>query len=171
MKLSIHIETHNEKVFKTLTKLPKRSKFGVGKLIGGNLYVHKQYEDIIPKEVFQKSKKYIDNFEYNIIKYNIGTGSVTFIKSPDFDTSLEPIVGDSILIKSNGDIIFTESSDDPWIYHHKWLFVKDDYSGFDVEKSKKRSEQWTMLDNIDYRKIGKKSYWRQNVLPRLEKDD
>jgi len=31
---------------------------------------------------------------------------------------------------------------DPLIYHDKWLFVADDYAGFDVAASKRRSAAW-----------------------------
>ena len=47
----------------------------------------------------------------------------------------------------------------PQIYHHKWLFVTDDYPGFDVEESKNRSRKWVSLPNIDYSRIGYKKFW------------
>ena len=28
------------------------------------------------------------------------------------------------------------------IYHHKWLFVKDDYTGFDIDESYEWSKEW-----------------------------
>ena len=56
---------------------------------------------------------------------------------------------------------------DPFIYHHKWLFVKDDYDGFDVEESKTRSRAWMALTDIDRTRIGKKSYWEGTVVQRL----
>ena len=54
--------------------------------------------------------------------------------SPDFDTSYFPIVKASF--KVNSDNTFPKaqprkSKDNPPIYHHRWLFVKDDYTGFD----------------------------------------
>jgi hypothetical protein len=57
---------------------------------------------------------------------------------------------------------------DPYIYHHKWLFVKDDYSEFDVEESKRRSLAWLVLDGIDKKRIGRLSYWTAHVVPRIE---
>jgi hypothetical protein len=42
--------------------------------------------------------------------------------------------------------------------------VDDNYSGFDVSKSKSRSIAW-MKFNPDRSRIGKKSSWMKNVLP------
>ncbi len=56
---------------------------------------------------------------------------------------------------------------DPYIYHHKWLFVPDDYTGFNVAESKARSEQWIALSGVDRSRIGRLSFWEQNVVPRL----
>ena len=56
---------------------------------------------------------------------------------------------------------------DSYIYHHNWLFVADDYQGFDVELSKARSQQWIALGNVDRSRIGRKSYWEEHIVPRL----
>ena len=56
---------------------------------------------------------------------------------------------------------------DPPIYHHKWLFVRDDYDGFDVAESRTRSERIMMLEGVDHSRIGKRQYWIDNVLPML----
>jgi hypothetical protein len=56
---------------------------------------------------------------------------------------------------------------DPYIYHHKWLFVDDDYRGFDTEQSKARSQQWITLGDVDRARIGRQSYWQEQVVPRL----
>ena len=150
-------------------KLPKRyGKTGVGKMIGGSLYVHQNYEQVIPQEILGAAKQQLDDFPYNIVKYAPSTGNVTFIWSPDFDRADEPVVGPALLIKPDGTKKSIKPSSDPWIYHHKWLFVKDDYPGFDVQASKQRSLQWMSLPNIDYSRIGKKSFWDRNVLPLLK---
>ena len=54
------------------------------------------------------------------------------------------------------------------IYHHKWCFVADDYGGFDVKASKARSSAWESLDPpVNKRKIGRRTHWEAEVLPRL----
>lgn len=140
----------------------------VGKAIGGSIYVHKGYEsEVVPSNILNAAKMYLDGFTYSIIKYVPKTGAITFTQSPDFDTAHEPVVGKQLLVKADGTKKIMKPLSDPWIYHHKWLWVKDDYSGFDTEQSKQRSASWTSLPNIDYSRIGKQSYWNNTVIPRL----
>ena len=148
--------------------LPKRSaRFKVGKEIGGAVYVHKQYESLLPESV-QKAKLFLPpEFSYTVVKFQMSEQTVSFIQSTDFDSADEPTVGDLYTIKADGSASFRRQLNDPWIYHHKWLFVTDDYKGFDVEASKTRSRQWLRLPDIDFTRIGKKSFWQQYVLPRL----
>ncbi len=150
-------------------KLPKRSKYGVGKAIGGCIYVHKQYmNDVIPSDILEHGIKLIGKFPYTILKYNPKTNAISFIESLDFDTSPEPAVGRAWLVKPDSIMPKTiNPPSDPWIYHHKWLMVKDDYKGFDVEESKQRSLQW-MAHSPDSSRIGKQSYWNDKVLPLLK---
>ena len=149
-------------------QLPKRSaRFVVGKQIGGAVYVHRQYESFLPEAV-QKAKSVLPStFQYTVVKYALSDDTVSFIQSEDFDRSHEPIVGDLYTVKCDGSASFRRQAADPWIYHHKWLFVADDYEGFDVEASKDRSREWLAFDNIDFRRIGKKSFWEEHVVPRL----
>lgn len=108
------------------------------------------------------------NFEYSVVRYNTKTGDFQFTESYDWDTADEPIVGDQITIKANGDITErVHNPDNPQIYHHKWMFVNDSYEGFDVAESMERSEEWEAL-GVDKRRIGYKRYWEGQVLPLLE---
>ncbi len=150
-------------------RLPKKStSFGVGKEIGGAIYIHKSSEGHFGSEL-EAAKRFLpQDFEYEIVKKNLKTAEFSFIQSTDFDSDDEPSVGDSILVKADGSIKPRKQPMDPEIYHHKWLFVDDEYRGFDIESSRQRSIAWMALSDIDKRRIGKKSYWEQNVLPRLE---
>lgn len=152
--------------------LPKRSaRFIVGKEIGGAVYLHRQYESLLPGAV-QKAKAALPStFTYTIVKYAMSDETVSFIRSDDFDESPEPTVGDLYTVKRDGSATFRRKPADPWIYHHKWLFVADDYRGFDVEASRVRSRQWLALGDIDSRRIGKKSFWEKHVVPRLAVDE
>jgi hypothetical protein len=76
-------------------------------------------------------------------------------------------VGAACTQKANGSVAFRRATVDPWIYHHKWLFVADTYTGFDVETAKEHSRRWLWLDGVDYRRIGKRSFWQTHVVPRL----
>lgn len=148
--------------------LPKRSaRFKVGKEIGGAVYVHKQYESLLPEAV-QKAKSFLPpEFSYTVVKFQISDQTVSFIQSTDFDSADEPIVGDLYTVKADGSASFRRQLTDPWIYHHKWLFVADDYNGFDVEESKQRSLQWLALSNIDFQRIGKRSHWEDFISAKL----
>ena len=150
-------------------KLPRRaSRYGVGKLMGYDLYFHRLYQDeIIPEDILAPALGLVKGFDYNIIKYNLKNNNVTFIQSPDFDSAPEPTVGLQLLVKPDGTTKFMKPGADPWIYHHKWLFVRDDYPGFNVSESKHRSGHWMSLPDIDYKRIGKKSFWEREVLPKL----
>ena len=118
------------------------------------------------------AKKHLpENVSYHVVKLNQRTGAVSFIQCADFDTAPEPTVGDMVTIDAEGNSRHRSQSRDPEIYHHKWLFVADDYTGFNVQQSKQRSLAWSALEGVDRRRIGRKSYWDESVLPRLSASD
>lgn len=45
-------------------------------------------------------------------------------------------------VRSGGTMKLHHALADPYIYHHKWLFVAEDYREFDVAKSQDRSVSW-----------------------------
>lgn len=142
-------------------------KWGVGKSIGGKVYIHKKYEENIPSDELEAAKKLLPStFQYNLLAYELKTGNITFTWSSDFDSSHEPIVGDQILVKKDGSTKFIKQLADPWIYHHKYLWVKPSYKGFDYKESQERSKQWLQLD-VNKSKIGKLSYWREKILSKI----
>lgn len=73
------------------------------------------------------------------------------------------------MVNASGHVQRRTTPADPYIYHHKWLFVADDYRGFDVAESKARSEQWIALGDVDRSRIGRKSYWEASVVPRISR--
>ncbi|HBH18412.1 MAG TPA: hypothetical protein DDX14_05650 [Cyanobacteria bacterium UBA9579] len=149
--------------------IPPRSKeYGVGKVMGSQVYLHKEYENVLKNDGLNLAKSSIPaDFTYDIICYDKKDKSFSFISSPDFNTANEPVRGDAYKVKPSETVKYVKPPKDPLIYHHKWLFVKDDYAGFDVEASKKRSEHWTSLDNIDSSRIGRKSYWEKHKIPKI----
>ena len=149
--------------------LPFRSRrFGVGKEIGGAVYVHRDYRSRLPEVVSQAMKQLPGDLDFCVIKLTLKTNSVSFIQSPDFDSADEPTVGDSVSVAADGSVSQRRGLSDPWVYHHKWLFVEDDYAGFDVEESKARSRRWLALPDIDFRRIGRRSFWESSVVARLD---
>lgn len=158
----------------------------IGKVIGGEHYVHRNYESVLPdQEGLEKAKSLLDpehRNRYTVVKYNKKEGTFSFIHSPDFDESDEPISGESHKVKPDGSITITKQKQDPQIWHHKQDFVADDYSGFDVEAAKQRSRDWGQItdkiksgsdpslphDPSVMRKIGTLSYWNRMVVPHLK---
>lgn len=122
----------------------KRSKYGVGKQMASQIYLHKNYvSDVIPKDVWEHALKVLkdtnSDFQYNCVMYDTKTGNVRFDEAPDFDTAREPIVGDTLTVKPDGT---TKRGHSNYIWHHKWIWVKNDYKGFDVNESKAWSQKW-----------------------------
>lgn len=121
-----------------------RSKFGVGKIMCYCIYVHKQYaQKVIPPEILSNAEAVLmqkyPKHRYNCLKYDMNTRVVSFQESPDFDTAREPIVGDYVAVFPDGR---TRKGHSDYVFHHKWLWVEDDYEGFDVESSFQWSQKW-----------------------------
>lgn len=154
----------------SMINLPKRyTPYGVGKDIGGKVYLHKQYENVLPQNLLADAKdKLPKGFEYTGVSYDRKSGQFTFTYSPDFDTAHEPTVGNQIVVKPDGNLLIIKQKDNPQIWHHKWLWVKDDYKGFNVEESKERSRMWSAIPNVDKSRIGYKDFWETNVVPLIE---
>ena len=157
-----------EKMTDTKVSLPKRSaKYGVGKSIGGAVYVHRQYEHVLGDALTIAKKSLPSGFDYTVVKHNEINGNFSFIHCPDFDTADEPATGNYAVVYSNGNVKLHPALADPYIYHHKWLFVSENYEGFDVEASVRRSIAWMSLPDVDNSLIGRASYWNKHVVPRL----
>ena len=127
------------------SSIKRSTKYGVGKEIGGEIYFHKDYaEDILPDEVLSQALQLLEEehpgFEYNCLKYNPKTGVVAFQEAPDFDSAREPVVGDYVSANTDTGVVKTGHSN--YIWHHKWNWVKNDYSGFDVAESWNWSKAW-----------------------------
>ena len=151
--------------------IKKSPKYGVGKQVGNTIYLHKSVEDRLPHNILNNVKDTLpSDFTYDIVKYDEKNGNITFISSPDWDTSEEPLVGDAILIRGDGSKRYMKQKSSPQIYHHKWLFVNDDYSGFNVKDSIERSEKWLKIPNIEFNRIGYKNYWESNVVPQINEN-
>ena len=139
----------------------------MGKEIAGKVYVHRDYADRLGEPATVAAAALPADFAYDIVKYDTRSGTVSFITCLDFDTADEPTVGDVITVRPDGTTRRRSQRSDPQIYHHKWLFVADDYLGFDVEEGKRHSADWLTLDDVGKARIGKRSFWHEHVIPRL----
>lgn len=133
------------------SRIQRSSKYGVGKEIGGSIYVHKDYADkVVPETILHSAQQALHEeypqFKYNCIKYDPAKFRLSFQESPDFDTAREPVVGDYVIVEfhpSGSDVVKAGHSD--YIFHHKWLWVLNDYTGFDVADSWNWSKQWLSI--------------------------
>ena len=128
-------------------------KYGVGKFISGKIYAHKNYLDrIFTLEELNKygfmslaelqaalAAKY--KGIYTCFCYSPKEYQITLSDSPDFDYASEPIVGNICKIDlTTMQVISRRFVKQIW--HHKWLWVDDDYTGFDTKTSWEWSKKW-----------------------------
>ena len=144
----------------------QRFKNNVGKKMGNSIYVHKLYaNEVIPPKIIHKAehllKKYNPDFSYNCIMFDPVKQIIRFDESPDFNTSDEPIVGNFTTIRFNTNPPEIKHGYSDNIWHHKWLWVKDDYNGFDVNQAKERSKLW--LSKLNEQAKGTLSSWNKQL--------
>lgn len=149
-------------------KIQRDKTYGIGKKMGYQLWIHKDYvsEIMSPLDYESYKSKIPSDFKFELLRWDAKKNELAFIQCDDFNTSNEPIVG--VVYKVNktengyelGKPI--KQQKDPLIYHHKWTFVKDNYKGFNVENSKKRSIEWKTKLGVNKEissKIGRLSFW------------
>lgn len=137
--------TMDANVIKTLRGTPIRryGQTGVGKLVGQHLYLHYDYVgDVIHSGVFSHrtmcyachrlADEVPEKIAFKCVRFGLDDYSVRFDEAPDFDEAREPHVGRYFTVMPNGTCRRGSSNA---IWHHKWLFVKPEYSGFDVLES------------------------------------
>ena len=148
----------------------RRSRLKVGKEIGGSVYLHSKYEDVIPhQEALKHAKATLaaqhPDFKYNALKADKHGNRFTFFNSPDFDTAHEPTADEYVTVEGPR----SKRSKTANIWHHKWLWVKDDYPHFNVDESHQRSQKWLQLPNINFSRIGNPKVWQDEYLPKIDK--
>lgn len=163
---------------KELSRLGLRRHNPVGKKIGSKVWLHVSYLHIFISDTkpVLSHKELI--FTPDIARVDLKTGEICLIECSEFYTVHEPKIERTLLIKPDGSIKKGNENKDPLIYHHKWMFVKDDFNKFDVEEAKKRSIAWKSVlgTNKDIsNKIGRLSFWIQwtkclnkEIIPRQE---
>lgn len=146
-----------------------------GKRVNG-IYMHRSVANkYLSNDISQFINRLPSWFKFDIVVKNID-GSYSFVSVPDWNSAPEPqrmpypefqnnIT--SIKVPSNNDQL--KSSKDTQIYHHKWQFVLDNYTGFNRNESILRSLLWTTAALPTFRsKIGRKDYWDSTVSQHLD---
>ena len=160
MKL-IHM---NDTIKKILTNLGlKPVNWHLGKKMGNNIWFHISYA-----KQFNLNSNTLDDmcsklkFKPNIVRIDTKKDLVSLINSPDFDVSKEPFIKESALFSNNELLKINNEQENPQIYHHKWMFVDESYSGFDYQEQIQRSITWKSLLGVNKTvssRIGRKKYW------------
>lgn len=146
---------------------------GVGKRMPLERYIHRSAEDSLPPDLLAAAQKHLPpGFRYVVIKYHEQRNSLSFTASPDWDESPEPIAGESYCVYPDGTVKHRPCPKRPQIYHHRWLFVRPDYQGFDVLAAKQRSLMFLQLRkqgiiSVNSSRIGYLDVWQSEVLPIL----
>lgn len=138
------------------TPIRRHGVTGIGKLVGHHLHLHRDYA----VEAIQAIKAatpavglrlrlamdyqvgMFPSFEYQCLRLDLRDGLVRFDEAPDFDSAREPHVGKWLLVCHDGYVKTGESNS---IWHHKWLWVKPDYQGFEVKESRSWSARYVPL--------------------------
>lgn len=122
----------------------KRSKFGVGKVVGSKIYFHKMYTILfinnpVFHELYEKATKGV-SFNYNIVRFDKDKREVALEECPNFNTEREPVIGRVAVFNlyDKHPVVRKYNS----ILHHKWTMVDNSYSGFDVRESWEWSKKW-----------------------------
>ena len=135
-----------------------------------HIYFHKNYVHLFPQKLQDAIKFLPKHLEFNIIKYNSKDDTVSFIFSPDFDEVYHPTIVQSAKMDLNNNgkpLKIYRYKSNLKIYHHRWLFVQDDYKGFDVKKDKKWSALWSKVPRLNHLKYGTLHNWNTITLPRI----
>jgi hypothetical protein len=115
-----------------------------GKKMGKHVYVHRRYaKSVLDVEILSAAEERlrlaVPEFEFSCVMFDEDSRKVRFDSSPGFDKDREPAVGSYASVGHDGQISFGRSA---CIWHHKWLWVGDDYTGFDLQESYDWSKLW-----------------------------
>ena len=120
-----------------------RSSFGVGRAVGRRIYFHKSYTNVI---LGLDAQKFVEKiapsvpFQFNCIRYNRQAYEFAFLEYPDFNSAREPVLGRVFIATEHNQYDVPQIQRQ--ILHHKWLYVDNNYTGFDVATSWEWSRKW-----------------------------
>lgn len=123
-----------------------RYKFPIGKVIGGKVYMHVKYIDTLPSpEQARIALRASGLRDARALSYDPKNEIYMFSVAPDFDRASEPAPRKSVKVEMDGDDVdeVSPAKDITQIWHHKWMWVDDNYKGFDVRGSYEWSKTWT----------------------------
>jgi hypothetical protein len=143
------------------------------KKVGYCKYVHKSnlaellnsVSDLEREPIKELISQHSTYWNFEVVKYDSKTKNLSLIQSLNWNTANEPTVGDSLIINIvTLKISISKMKTREQIYHQKELFVSENYSGFDVQKAKARTQLWkSKIQNLSQHKtrMGYRWYWNE----------
>lgn len=119
--------------------------YRIGKVIGGKVYMHIDYIDELPNpEQARIALAAVKGIKPRTLSYDPMNVIYMFNEAPGFDKHSEPAPGRSVKVEMDGDDVESVGSpkDIKQIWHHKWMWVDDNYKGFNVNDSYQWSKKW-----------------------------
>ena len=119
-------------------------KFPIGKVIGGKVYMHLDYIDTLPSPEQARIALDAAGGKFKTVSYDPVNEIYMFNEAPRFDVESEPAPMKSVKVEMDGDDVekVFPAKVINQIWHHKWMWVDDNYRGFDVQESYNWSKQW-----------------------------
>lgn len=160
-----------DKMRASLARLGLIRQTPAGRLLGARWQAHRDYADqIVPRDVLRDAviaaKKNCPAILRlaNAFQYHSSDMSFSFDYSPDLDFADEPMLAASFNVHRDGFHQFVPVSEDPIIWMHKWLWVADDYKGFDVAASMRRSVALCQVMPIEeQRRFQRRTAWLERI--------
>ena len=124
--------------------------------MGHHLYIHRLYAQEAIKNLSRQNRvvaqklqwswdyktKDFPDFQFNAVRLDIQHGYIRFDQAPDFDQAREPHVGQWLTAYFDG---YYSKGSSQSIWHHKFLWVKPDYPGFNYQEAINWSAQYLPL--------------------------
>lgn len=123
-----------------------RYQNNVGLNVDSWVTVQKNYaSEIVPFKEFIEAQKVLDKnypmFPYELVSYNKSLKKIKFEDCPHFDTQENPEIARYVIYDLKTKNIEFIELDTTQMLLDKWLLVKDDYTGFNVQESYERSKE------------------------------
>ena len=89
------------------------------------------------------------------MRYDPKTKSISFQEAPNFNTAREPVVGDYVTVFYDENLypkdFKMKAGYSVYIWHSKWLWIDNNYTGFNVSDAWNWSKKWlsTLTETSD----------------------
>jgi DNA phosphorothioation-associated putative methyltransferase len=135
----------------------------VGKLLPGDLYVHRSAEDELPalaRVVLFAAKRIVGDMTYDLAKISLDGKAVAFLAYPGFDDVAHPYLKRSVRVylpKAAWEVRDYHATSNPPILHRKDALVAESYPKFKMFRALTEEEE--RLGLLSHHDIGFRTGW------------